>query len=644
MLQVTQSPFLQALGYAIVNSLWQYALLWLLYYFISSVTRLSSHKLYKVALLFQVTGFVWFSGTFLYYYNFFVQTTGLPFFADINAQFPGYSVSEKIYLLMVRAEAFLPYLSLAYMVLLAFMSVKTIHCYRKTHLIRTREIEKAGIDWRLFTSRLASQFGIKRKVGLYLSRLVESPVTIGFLKPIILLPISVVNNLSTEQVEAIILHELAHIKRHDYLVNLLLSIIEIALFFNPFMQLLSKGIRRERENCCDDWVLQYQYSAASYARALLKIAVNKVSPNASLGMAAIDNNRALLTRVKRMIERNQKQVNYRRQVLALLCITLIFVMVAGFSPQKRTPTKVTSITQPGELNQAVPLEAETVKTHNILFNPVYFLAEPIKAKLALPQVKPPRTGKSLEVDSRASRVAAQAVNPAIYNSHEFIAANVRFELEQHLKNFKLDSARLNRELRLLAKDRATAMRWQELAAELERYNAGLQAKNNQGWNALVNTTKIDKQVEGALLQLKNLHFREDHNETKYRVVTRPKTKVNAKASSTKDRIAREQEARCYAELIRDQSKELKALQLRFSNFILPPSTTISCSALSTTPIKGKTNRTYSYEYKEIPKVQVLTPGSVVDEQVTEEIIEEIELTAPPATRKKVIKRLRIVRI
>src|SRR5687767_13057465 len=115
MFQVTQSPFLQALGYAIINSLWQYALLWLLYYFVSSVTRLSAHKLYKVALVFHLTGFVWFSGTLLYYYNFFVQTTGIPFLAEMDTRFPGYSVSEKIYLLMVRAELFLPYLSLAYM-------------------------------------------------------------------------------------------------------------------------------------------------------------------------------------------------------------------------------------------------------------------------------------------------------------------------------------------------------------------------------------------------------------------------------------------------------------------------------------------------------------------------------------------------
>ncbi|TDH29293.1 hypothetical protein EXU57_04310 [Segetibacter sp. 3557_3] len=644
MFQVTQSPFLQALGYAIINSLWQYALLWLLYYFVSSVTRLSAHRLYQVALLSHLTGFVWFSGTLCYYYNFFVQTNGLPFFANIDSGFPGYSVSEKIYLLMVRAEVFLPYLSLAYMVLLTFMSVKTIRCYRKTHILRTREIEKAHIDWRLFTSRLAAQFGIKRKVSLFLSGLVESPVTVGFLKPMILLPISVVNNLSTEQVEAILLHELAHIKRHDYLINLLLSIIEITLFFNPFMQLLSKSIRRERENCCDDWVLQYQYSAASYARALLKIAVNKVASNGSLAMAAVDNNRALLTRVKRMIERNEKQVNYRRQVLALLCITLIFGMVAGFTPQKRSTTKPGNISKTTLVSQAVNQQVDVVKTDNILFNPVYFLSEPIKAKIGLAPLKSNRVSKNLEVNDLGTLVA-EVVDPAVDHAQEFIASNVHFELEKHLKDFKLDSARLNKELQLLAKEKLSNIKWQELSAEVDLYREGLHIKNNQSWNTLVNSAKIEKQVESALSQLKNLQFKLDTKGTRVQVITRQKTRESAKAQSTKDREAIKKEALYYAELAQAHAEEAKALQLRFSNLVLPPSPIIISPAVANCPPAPVRNasRTYSYEYKEVPKVQVL-PHSTCDEHVTEEIIEEVELTAPPSTRQKVVKRLRIVRI
>jgi bla regulator protein BlaR1 len=108
-----------------------------------------------------------------------------------------------------------------------------------------------------------------------------------------------INHLSTDQLEAVLLHELAHVKRYDYLVNIILSAVEIALFFNPFTQLLSKSIRKERENSCDDWVLQFRYRACDYAEALLRIASLQAAP--VFAMAATGKKNELLTRVKRMI-------------------------------------------------------------------------------------------------------------------------------------------------------------------------------------------------------------------------------------------------------------------------------------------------------------------------------------------------------
>eukprot|EP01035_Chromulina_nebulosa_P061591 gene61591-84239_t len=122
--------------------------------------------------------------------------------------------------------------------------------------------------------------------------------------------------------EAILLHELAHIRRHDYLLNILLQIVEISLFFNPFMRLLLKQARLERENCCDDWVLQFQYHPADYARALL--AIEKYSAQSLLAMGSNNNNEfELLNRVKRMVAPERQSFNYRQQLGLLFFITLL---------------------------------------------------------------------------------------------------------------------------------------------------------------------------------------------------------------------------------------------------------------------------------------------------------------------------------
>jgi bla regulator protein BlaR1 len=137
-----------------------------------------------------------------------------------------------------------------------------VHGLQANTTDQEQRLQKMPAEWRLFVNRIAGQLNIKKKIQVFLSDTVTTPLTIGFLKPVILIPVASINHLTTDQLEAVLLHELAHIKRYDYLVNIILSVVEISLFFNPFTQLLSKNIRKERENSCDDWVLQFQYDAS----------------------------------------------------------------------------------------------------------------------------------------------------------------------------------------------------------------------------------------------------------------------------------------------------------------------------------------------------------------------------------------------
>lgn len=383
--QLFQSPFLQSLGYAIANSLWQTALVWLLYNTLALIPSLSAALRYRIAVAAQLTGLGWFLCTFRFYYRQYASTSLLPSHIDQQVSGPVFAGPASQYNgiigWMLRGEQLLPYISMAYLLLILVLCIRWILGYQKTLAIKSTGLEKIPVDWRLFVQRTAAQLGIRQKVEVFLSAGVPSPLTIGFWKPVILVPVASINHLSTDQLEAVLLHELAHIRRGDYLVNLLLSVVEISLFFNPFTQLLSKSIQKERENSCDDWVLQFQYQAADYAKALLCIATLQQMP--ALAMAANGRRNELLVRVKRMIgQQDTSRFSYRRQLMALLLMTGMISSIAWFVPHtvQKHAQAAAAIQQRPRLQQkkiqaAAPM---AVTVDNPLFNPVFFLSKPLK--------------------------------------------------------------------------------------------------------------------------------------------------------------------------------------------------------------------------------------------------------------------------
>jgi len=177
--------------------------------------------------------------------------------------------------------------------------------------------------------------GIARDVKIWLSEWVTSPVTIGYLKPIILIPVAAVNNLTPHQLEAVILHELSHIYRYDYFLNLILSFIKTILYFNPFVKLLVKSIEKEREHSCDEMVLQFQYKPGEYASALLRLEQNK---HRQMVMAAAGKNHDLLNRIESILGMRNKGWNPVRQ-LSIVFLTMMGITLFTFfvSVNKQEP-------------------------------------------------------------------------------------------------------------------------------------------------------------------------------------------------------------------------------------------------------------------------------------------------------------------
>lgn len=392
MLPVFQSVFLQSLGYAIANSLWQMAILWLFYLLITSASKPKASVKYTLAVILQSTGFIWFIVTLFFYYsayNQWVPTTASSSTGTITTIVPpGTGFRSFILKLMIWAEQLLPYLSAAYLILMIFLSVKWIIGYRYTLQIRKEGLVKMPANWRVFVQDTGRQLGITREVRIFLSEKIASPLTIGFLKPLILVPVASINHLTVAQLEAILLHELAHIKRYDYLINILLSVAEISLFFNPFTRLFSTHIRKEREDSCDDWVLQFQYSASTYAEALLRMAQLQATPAFAMAVAGTHQNE-LLNRVKRMIGANENKFTYKKQLLSFLLVTGILSSVAWFHPQQAEKATAKTKSNPTDSSvirlkevQPVAIEPMAVKVTNPLFNPAFFLSNSLKKEMS----------------------------------------------------------------------------------------------------------------------------------------------------------------------------------------------------------------------------------------------------------------------
>ena len=132
--------------------------------------------------------------------------------------------------------------------------------------------------WQRMATRLSRRLHIGRAITLLESALVDVPTVIGWLKPVVLLPASALAGLSPQQLEAILAHELAHIRRHDYLVNLLQTLVETVLFYHPAVWWLSRRIRIERENCCDDLAVSLCGDPVAYAQALADLEALRSGP------------------------------------------------------------------------------------------------------------------------------------------------------------------------------------------------------------------------------------------------------------------------------------------------------------------------------------------------------------------------------
>jgi uncharacterized protein (TIGR03435 family) len=211
------------------------------------------------------------------------------------------------------------------------LSLRLLGGWTMAARLRWLSTRSVPLEWLQTIERLRQQLGIARAVGLRVSAMVQSPVVIGALRPLILVPVGMLTGLPAAQVEALLLHELAHIRRHDYLVNLLQSIAEALLFYHPAVWWISGHIRTEREHCCDDAAVALTGDMLGYVNALAELAVSQ-----QIGLAAVAaNGGSLADRIARLL--GEPRPTPRRRGTSLAAVLLVAAAYGVYAQETPRP-------------------------------------------------------------------------------------------------------------------------------------------------------------------------------------------------------------------------------------------------------------------------------------------------------------------
>lgn len=210
-------------------------------------------------------------------------------------------------------------------VVFVFKCIRMTGDLRQVYRARNYQTISPPEIWRKRVAELQVSLRIKRSVKLLESRLVTIPSVTGFFKPVILVPVGLLNNIPQDQVEAILLHELAHIRRSDYAVNLMQTFIEILFFFNPGILWISSLLKDERENCCDDLAISVTNNKKEFVNALISFQEYNLNTQ-RFALQFGDQKMKLADRAKRILFNSNKMLSVREKYFLSACVAMSVVL------------------------------------------------------------------------------------------------------------------------------------------------------------------------------------------------------------------------------------------------------------------------------------------------------------------------------
>ncbi|MEO8884922.1 MAG: M56 family metallopeptidase [Mucilaginibacter sp.] len=511
----------QILGTTIIHSLWQglliYTALQLVFLAVLGLSAQKKHNLGMLA-LFAMLG--WFGYTFYTEFNAYNWTPAvsnyrlsdnisLSLYNTIIAAKPVHPATLAAY----KAEffnaikAYLPYIAFLYAVGLVINLGRLGLAWNRIRAIKKDLTGNLALQKRV--NELARKLGVRKPVQLSFTTRIDGPCVISFVKPILLLPVTITTQLSADEVEAILMHELSHIQSNDYLLNLLQQLITVLLFFNPFAILISRIISSERENRCDDIVVQTTGDPLIYAQALLKLEETRQT-TLTLALAATGKKYHLLTRIERIMKSKKPVGNFKHLILAMVILAGSLGSISWLNPEikdgkivlKRTAAKIlpVNITTPAFEANAAKIPG-TVKPKNH-FTIVAADTTPISQLIDTPKKVKKSTFKIVLEDADGNKKEYSSVNDMPADARkEFLKENVKSNFGYKF-NFNTDSMRFGGLTKTL-KFNADSMRFGEFAKNFkyEMPMAAMENLKNMGPKMERMRVMIDKNNKDGMKKL-----------------------------------------------------------------------------------------------------------------------------------------------
>ena len=348
-MQIFSSPSIQALGWTIVHSLWQgligIAACLLVLRCIPGKWSGARYVVATSALL-----VIFFSSVITFIYlNTSNEEVSPETISLVHLTMPAESVkTESNYIAGLLSAITLTFQQYLPMIVICWCAGTILFSLRLLGgWLTVRRLKASAIviedGWNERFQRLAHNLKINQFIQLAESAIVRAPLVIGYFKPVVLIPLGMISGLSTEQLETIIIHELIHIRRHDYLINVIQSLLEAVFFFNPFVWIISGIIRREREHCCDDAVIAVYGNRLAYAHALTTLEEARLS-RAGLALSLAGDKNQLLNRIKRIMEKSVKPYSLQERVVpaillitGLICASWLTINSTGSEREQQKP-------------------------------------------------------------------------------------------------------------------------------------------------------------------------------------------------------------------------------------------------------------------------------------------------------------------
>jgi TonB-dependent SusC/RagA subfamily outer membrane receptor len=332
------SPLAESVGWALIHSLWQGCAIWLLAWVSLKLLHSYSARLrFGVLLGYTLMLLVCFVGTAAWEFRqaaaiyplkpSMMTSTSLDLLLSaLNESKTGILPALDLEYIRQWTGLQTPYITALWVAGMLLLSLRLVANWWHISQLRSCSIPPPDAQWQQTVDSYRRQLGLDRRVALLESAAVQVPLTFGWLRPVILVPLGMLAGLNPQEITCILTHELAHIRRSDYLLNLLVSMVQVVLFFHPFVWWVSRKLDIEREHATDDLALSLTGDSLAYAKALVHVAMYvEQSPVLAAGFA---NQRppVLLNRVKRILQPSPVQVlqfNWSRIMAVFVVLSIL---------------------------------------------------------------------------------------------------------------------------------------------------------------------------------------------------------------------------------------------------------------------------------------------------------------------------------